>query len=126
MYNYALQATKGIRVDPEGFRKGGKRWGPTCEQKDALVESLGIAPIRKQRWGLNVKIGYDGYNNVKTGKWAEKGQPNILIARVVEGGTSFMQPQYFMERAVQAATPAVEKAVEDELLDELGTIWSNK
>ena len=126
MYEYALRATQGIQVEPEGFHRGGRRWGITQEQKNGLVESLGIAPIRKKRWGLNVKIGFDGYNTVKTGQWSNKGQPNILIARVVESGTTFMRPQYFMERAVRAATPAIERAVESEFYDELGTIWGNK
>ena len=126
MYDYAKQATQAIRTDPVGFRKSGMKWGPSKEQKDGLIESLGIAPIRKQKWGLNVKIGYDGYNNVKTGKWAETGQPNILIARVVEGGASFMQPQYFMEKAVARATPAVEKAIDEQFSEELTNIWGAK
>lgn len=126
MYQSALRATQGLRVDPVGFRKGGPRWGPTKEQKEGLIESLGVAPIRKKRWGMNVKIGYDGYNNVKTGKWAATGQPNIMIARVIESGTSFMQPQYFMTRAVQNSTPSIETAVKRQFEEELVEIWGKK
>lgn len=125
MYNYALQSTRGIRTDPVGFRKGGKKWGPSAEQREALVESLGIAPIRKQRWGMNVKIGYDGYNNIVTERWPQ-GQPNMMIARSVESGTTFMQPQYFMDKAVQRATPVVEKAIEAQFYEELTNIWGAK
>lgn len=125
MYEYANQATRAIRTDPVGFRKGGMKWGPSKEQRDALVESLGIAPIRKQRWGMNVKVGYDGYNNIVTERWPQ-GQPNMMIARSVESGTSFMQPQYFMEKAVQRAAPAVEKAIETQFYEELTNIWGAK
>lgn len=125
MYDYANQATRAIRTDPVGFRKSGMKWGPSKEQRDGLIESLGIAPIRKQRWGMNVKIGYDGYNNIVTERWPQ-GQPNMMIARSVESGTSFMQPQYFMEKAVQRATPAVEKAIEAQFAEELTNIWGAK
>lgn len=126
MYQEALRATQGIRTDALEFRRGGMRSGPTEEQKQGLIESLGVAPIRKKRWGMNVKIGYDGYNNVKTGQWAATGQPNIMIARVVESGTSFMQPQYFMEKAVQTATPSIETAVKAQFEEELVAIWGKK
>lgn len=125
MYEYANQATRAIRTDPVGFRKGGMKWGPSKEQRDGLIESLGIAPIRKQRWGMNVKVGYDGYNNIVTERWPQ-GQPNMMIARSVESGTTFMQPQYYMEKAVQRATPAVEKAIEAQFSEELTNIWGAK
>lgn len=112
-----------IRTDTGNYRA--RKVGPSEEQKAALVESLGIAPIRKKQWGMNVKVGYDGYNNIVTERWPQ-GQPNMMIARAVESGTTFMQPQYFMERAVRSATPAVEKAMEEQFSEELLNIWGSK
>ena len=74
---------------------------------------------------MNVKIGYDGYNNIVTERWPQ-GQPNMMIARAAESGTTFMQAQYFMERAVRSATPAVEKAIEAQFYEELTNIWGAK
>lgn len=122
MYDAALRTVSAIRTDP-AWRHPGRRLGPTEQQKAGLAESLGIAKIRKERWGLNVKIGFDGYNDIVTKRWP-KGQPNMMVARSVESGTSFMQPQYFMERAVNAATAAVEKAIEEQFYEELGNIWN--
>lgn len=124
MYESAKQSTQGMRTDTSGYHRG-RKVGPSEEQKAALVESLGIAPIRKKRWGMNVKIGYDGYNNIVTERWPQ-GQPNMMIARAAESGTTFMQAQYFMERAVRSATPAVEKAIEAQFYEELTNIWGAK
>lgn len=123
MYESAKQSTQAIRTDTGNYRA--RKVGPSEEQKAALVESLGIAPIRKKQWGMNVKVGYDGYNNTVTERWPQ-GQPNMMIARAVESGTTFMQPQYFMERAVRSATPAVEKAMEEQFSEELLNIWGSK
>ena len=124
MYREALAATQSLPVD-EQWHKGMRR-GPTAIQKEGLEESLGIAPIRKERWGMNVKIGYDGYNKVKTGQWAGKGQPNMMIARVYESGTSFAYPHHFMDRAVNMARPLVETAIEQQFSEEIVNIWGTK
>lgn len=68
-------------------------------QRQGLHEGLGIAEMRVDGKLLNVKIGWDGYNKIKTERWP-KGQPNQMIARSVERGTSFMQANPFVKRAV--------------------------
>ena len=74
--------------------------GPKKIQKEGLVRSLGIAKMQDDGAGyLNVKIGFDGYNRVRTGRWP-KGQPNQMVARSVESGTSWMQKNPFVKRAV--------------------------
>lgn len=120
MLREAERATANIITDATHTDK--MRRGPTERQKQGLIESLGVAPIRKDTWGWNVKIGYDGYNDIVTKKY-QKGQPNIMIARSVESGTSFMYPQHFMERAVQRVRQQVEEAIEQQFYEEMKAIW---
>lgn len=62
-------------------------------QKDGLLEGLGIAEMQVKGTELNVKLGMDGYNAKK--------QPNSMILRSIEAGTSWGRP----------ANPIVKKAV---------------
>lgn len=84
--------------------------GPSSIQKEGLKHSLGIAKLRDDNGFKNVKIGFDGYNRVKTKTWPQ-GQPNSMIARSIESGTSWMQKQPFMRRAEQSSRPACEKVM---------------
>lgn len=81
--------------------------GPKAVQKEALKEVFGISKIRKE-YGLNVKVGFDGYNKVKTKKYP-KGQPNPMIARSVESGTSFMRKNPFVEPAIRETKDKAER-----------------
>lgn len=90
--------------------------GPKKAQKKGLYESLGITSMQDDGTGfLNVKIGFDGYNDIVTKRWP-KGQPNQMVARSVESGTTWMQKNEFVKRAVKAsrkrATEAMKKAVD--------------
>lgn len=87
-------------------------------QKKGLMESFGITKMDKDTKGFyNVKLGFDGYNSVKTKKYP-KGQPNQLIARVVENGSSHMDAQPFMRPAVKAsrkaATEEMQRVIDEE------------
>ena len=86
--------------------------GPTSIQKEGLKHSLGIAKMRNDGGFRNVKIGFDGYNSVKTKRWPS-GQPNMMVARSVESGTSWMQKQPFMRKAEQAARGPCEQAMSE-------------
>lgn len=65
----------------------------------------------------NVKLGFDGYNEVKTRKYP-KGQPNQLIARVTESGSPYMDKTPFMRMAVNAtrkpALAEMQKVIDEE------------
>lgn len=77
--------------------------GPRKIQKKGLYDSLGIASMQTDSNGdMNVKIGFDGYNEVKT-KAFPNGQPNQMVARSVERGTSFMKANAFVKKAVSAS-----------------------
>lgn len=79
----------------------------TPEQKAGLLDGLGIASMQVKGTVLNVKIGMDGYNS--------KGQPNSLILRSVEAGTSWGRPANpVVKRAVQKTRKQAEQAMVDE------------
>ena len=76
--------------------------GPTAYQVNGLEISLGIASMQDNGTGyLNVKIGFDGYNGIESERWPN-GQPNQMVARSVESGTSWMKKNPFVRKAVAA------------------------
>lgn len=86
--------------------------GPSSIQKEGLRRSLGIAKMRNDNGFRNVKIGFDGYNNVHTYTWPQ-GQPNMMVARAVESGTSWMRKQSFMRKAEQASRSRCEQTMSE-------------
>lgn len=76
--------------------------GPNQIQKDALQESFGITRMGEKDGFYNVKIGFDGYNEIRTKRWP-RGQPNAMVARSIERGTSFMLKTPFIKRAMSKA-----------------------
>ena len=89
----------------------------TSRAKKGLIKSFGVTPMLQDESGIyNVKLGFDGYNDVKTKKWP-KGQPNQLIARACESGSSAMIKQPFFREAVQKTKKKAESRMA-EVLDE--------
>lgn len=69
--------------------------GVTSAQKKGLQDGLGISTMQTDaQGGVNVKIGFNGYNATRTKKFPA-GQPNVLIARGVESGTSWKRKRPF-------------------------------
>ena len=91
---------------------GHPAYGPSREQKQGLLDSFGITPVSTDSKGfVNVHMGFDGYNSVKSARWPQ-GQPNQMVARAVESGTSFMEANPAIKRARARARKAAEKAME--------------
>ena len=74
----------------------------TSAQKKGLQEGLGVSPMENDNGYWNVKVGFDGYNKVKTRKYPN-GQPNALIARATESGSSVREKTPFVRPAVSAS-----------------------
>lgn len=96
-------------------RRGGhytrnKANGITETQKAGLLNGLGIAPFRNDNGYIHVKVGMDGYNGNVSKKYP-KGQPNAMIARSVEAGTSFLQKHPFIAPAVRSTRAQAERAM---------------
>ena len=92
--------------------------GVTAVQKAGLIDGLGISSMQEDAGFLNVKIGFDGYNRTKTEKYPQ-GQPNQLVARGVESGTSWKQPHPFVKPAISRARKQVEKRMAETIDEEI-------
>lgn len=110
--NAVKGAVEGINPDNRFGTQENPTSGPSTIQKLGLQYSLGISKMRNDNGFRNVKIGFSGYNNVKTKTWPQ-GQPNMMVARAVESGTSWMQKQPFMRRAEQASRSQCEKVMSE-------------
>ena len=105
-----VAGVQGISTDNRFGTAENPTTGPSTIQKIGLVQSLGITKMRADGDFWNVKIGFDGYNSVKTKKWPQ-GQPNSMVARSIESGTSYMVKQPFMRQAEQGAKKPCEEAM---------------
>lgn len=81
--------------------------GITSVQKKGLIEGFGISHAQTDGFYRNVKLGFDGYNGQKTEKYPQ-GQPNSLIARSVNSGTSYRKKNPFVDRATNRSKKACE------------------
>lgn len=83
-------------------------------QKQCLIGSFGIAKLQNDNGYRNVKLGFDGYNKVKS-KAYPQGQPNVMIARALESGTSFMPKNRAISKATNNSKKECEKAMQESL-----------
>ena len=93
-------AVEGLQRVPDVAAMGAWRKGVpstlSVSQKNGLREGLGIAPFKFLSSSVNTKVGFSGYNSVRTKRWPN-GQPNQVIAAVVNHGNSnTMQRQPFI------------------------------
>lgn len=89
------------------YKKGYSRLSD--EEKQGLLDGFGVSPMQDDGGYINVKLGFDGYNSVKTKKYPN-GQPNALIARVTESGSSYRDKTPFIRPAVNASRKQAEAA----------------
>lgn len=100
-----------ISALPEG-REGEAIFGTvTPAQKRGLLDGFGISPMDDDDGFVNVKLGFAGYNSVKTRKYP-KGQPNAMIARAVNSGTTSRKKTRFIDKTVNAKRKATEAAMD--------------
>lgn len=88
--------------------------GITQEQKQGLLDGFGIASMQNENGYLHVKLGFNGYNSMKT-KNFPNGQPNSMIARSVNSGSSFRQRIPFVDNAVTSAKSRAEEKMKQKL-----------
>lgn len=74
--------------------------GVKAIQKQGLLDGFGVAEMRNDGGLINTMIGFDksGYNKL--------GQPNLMVARATQSGTSFSDKIPFFDNAVRAARSA--------------------
>lgn len=83
----------------------------TLPQKEGLLDGFGISRMKDDDGFVNVKLGFAGYNATRTDKYPQ-GQPNALIARAVNSGTTFRKKTRFVDKAVNSAKKAAEAAMD--------------
>lgn len=83
----------------------------TLPQKAGLLDGFGISRMKDDDGFVNVKLGFDGYNSTRTEKYP-RGQPNALIARSVNSGTTFRKKTKFVDKAVNSARKAAEATMD--------------
>lgn len=84
--------------------------GITPTQKRGLIEGCGLAKMQNEGGYINTKLGFAGYNATKTRAY-QNGQPNLLIARAVNSGSSVRARNPFINKAVKAAKERAEAAM---------------
>lgn len=100
-------------VDPPDKRKGLRSF----EKKD-LIESWGITPLDIKRNLIDRKTGVDrGYNRA--------GTPNVVIARSLEKGTSFLEKNPVISRASRKARKPCLDAMQESLNEDITRIFNN-
>lgn len=105
----SIQALPTVRNEANiaTYKKGYSRLSD--KEKQGLLDGFGISPLQEDSGFVNVKLGFDGYNSVKTKKYPQ-GQPNALIARVTESGSSYREKTPFIRPAVNASKKQAEAA----------------
>ena len=85
--------------------------GITSVQKAGLIEGFGISHAQTDGYYRNVKLGFDGYNGQKTHKYPN-GQPNSMIARSINSGSSYRRKNPFMDKATALSKGACEATMQ--------------
>ena len=134
-----MQGQMLIYVDNTLFAWSPWRKGITGGWKKALQESMGIASMRKDRDGYNVKLGFDGYSDIRENRGYVDGKaitvynsnknpehrvPNAVIARTTNKGSSNLPAQPFMDRTIEVSRDKVEQAIMEQFSKELDKLWN--
>lgn len=99
---------------PRSGKKGETLRGVTAQQKQALLDHMGVTKMMNKDGTYDIKIGFEGYDDDKT-KSYPNGHPVSMIARSVESGTSFLQKTPFIRPASQKAKGPAEEAMKKEI-----------
>lgn len=87
-------------------------------QKQGLIDGVGIAKIESDGGSVNTKIGFNGYNDHVTEHYP-KGQPNALVARSLESGSSIGTKHPIVRPTANKVRKTVEKKMADKVKKEI-------
>ena len=104
------------------LQNGEKFEGVPEDQKQALLDGLGISPIETDDKGnINAKIGFDGYGAAPTKKYPQ-GLPIPMLARSVESGSSVRVKTPFVRPAVESSQAEAENTMKKTVDEEIKKI----
>lgn len=95
----------------------------TEEQKRGLLKGLYLKKMREDSGFIYTQIGFSGYNNTKTQKYPN-GQPNALIARSIESGSSARQKKPFVRPTVNAVKATAIARMQGKLIEMIDNIMN--
>ena len=109
--------------DVEALRSWSKdtRTPLTVKEKKGLQKGFGITKMLEEDGYYHVKLGFDGYNDIKTKKYP-KGQPNVMIARAIESGSSIRDKHPFIRPATNKSRKSAEKRAQTIIDDEINAL----
>lgn len=84
------------------------------DQRRGLKEGFGISQFQNRFGYIHVKLGFDGYNQHITDTYPT-GQPNAMIARAINSGTSFAKKYPFVDWAVRDTREDAEKLMKEHI-----------
>lgn len=84
----------------------------TDREREALLSGIGISKMRATDDGVDVCIGFTGYDDHPTKSYPQ-GQPIPMLARAIHGGTSWRTKRPFVTKAKNKSKAMVEKAITD-------------
>ncbi len=118
----SLPVQNGKDGKPPYASKGEQLRGVTSQQKEDLINSLGIARFRDEGGVINTSIGFHGTGSTTSKKYPG-GVPNRTLMRSVESGNSFRRKTPVIRpavnrvknRAVQLAAETITEEIKKEL-----------
>ena len=100
-----------LPVDKFRYLRGGDAFSViTRDDKEDLLNSIGIDEIRRDEDGVRTVIGFAGYGRHKTKKYPN-GLPMAMLARSLMKGTEVREKSAFIDRAVSKAGGKAEDAM---------------
>lgn len=116
----ADETRKQLKNLPVDDRKwvDGERTGLRTIQKQAIINGFGVSPIQQNNKDkINRKTGVNRDVN-------KLNEPNVVVARRLENGTSYMRKDPVFSRASRKARKECLKAMENSLNDSINKLWN--
>ena len=111
------QELEGIKPDDRRYVEG-QRESIRSVQKAALLKGFGISPVQlKSKNAMDIKTGVNRAVN-------KLGQPNVVIARRLENGTSYMKKNPVFSRGTRKARNECLKEMESSLNNSINKLWN--
>lgn len=91
------------------------------DEVEDLKKHIGIARMRDDNGKIQTKIGFFGYNRMKSKKYPS-GHPNTLIARAINSGSSVRVKYPFISKAMKNAKKRAESAMQNRFTEDINEI----
>ncbi len=126
VYKGAGEVADALRATVSGLAANDGSWsfykktisGLSETQKQGLLDGIGIASIENSNGSTTTKVSFSGYNKHLTEHYP-KGQPNALVARSLESGSSIGTKRPFVRPTVAKIRKAVSETMAETVEKEI-------